>query len=293
MHRKQFLQQLLALPILSKLPTTHTMNNFVQQLHTSPTMPLLFLGHGNPMNAIEENDFVQGFRQVAQQIPTPQAVLCISAHWETKGTYVTAMAQPKTIHDFYGFPPALFEVNYPAPGHPALANEIANTVTAQHIQLDHDWGLDHGTWSVVKHLYPKANIPVLQLSLNVNQTPQQHYQFAQSLQWLRQRGVLIIGSGNMVHNLGLVAWNKLNQPFAFDWATEAQQIMNQCILQGQHTSLVHYAQQGKAFQLAIPTPEHFLPLLYILALQNKNEQVALFNNQPVGGSLSMTSVIVS
>ncbi len=256
-------------------------------------MPVLFLGHGSPMNAIEENSFVKEFRSIGSRLEKPKAILCLSAHWETKGTQVTAMEHPRTIHDFGGFPPALYEVEYPAPGHPVLANKIQHSIQSTPVDLDTQWGLDHGTWSVLKHFYPNADIPVIQMSLDYTKPASQHYKIAQELHFLRQKGVLIIGSGNMVHNLRQVAWDKLNgEPYAYDWATEANEKMKELIMKGDHQSLINYHLQGKAFDLAIPTPEHFLPLLYSLALKNDGEDIQFFNDQAVGGSLSMTSVLI-
>lgn len=259
-------------------------------LENTPTMPVLFLGHGSPMNAIEENEFVQGFRQVSTQIETPKAIIVVSAHWETRGTRVTAMSNPQTIHDFGGFPRELFEVQYPAPGSPELAKETKEIIKSTEVHLDDKWGLDHGAWSVIKHLYPKANIPVIQLSLDIFKTPQEHYELAKELNKLRDKGILIVGSGNIVHNLGMVHWQKLNENYAYDWAKEADDKMKEFIMNGDHQSLINFSKQGKAFDLAIPTPEHFLPLLYSLGLQRKNEGVQLFNDKPLGGSLTMTSV---
>ncbi|MBK8845160.1 MAG: 4,5-DOPA dioxygenase extradiol [Bacteroidetes bacterium] len=254
-------------------------------------MPVLFLGHGSPMNAIEENEFVRGFRTVASEIASPQAILCISAHWETKGTFVTAMDHPRTIQDFGGFPQALFDVQYPAPGSALLAQTTKEMVTATEVGMDHQWGLDHGAWSVIKQMYPKANVPVVQLSLDYTKPPQYHYDLAVQLAALRSKGILIIGSGNMIHNLGLVAWDKLNEKeFGYDWALEAQASMKKFIHQKNHQSLINYNKHGRAFELSIPTPEHYLPLLYILALQDKDEQPQLFNDKAIGGSLTMTSV---
>lgn len=257
-------------------------------------MPVLFLGHGSPMNAIEENEFVQGFRKLGTEIPTPKAILCISAHWETRGTFVTAMEHPQTIHDFGGFPPELFAVQYPAPGSPELAKETKKLITSAEVGLDQNWGLDHGAWSVIKHLYPNANIPVIQLSLDYGKSPKYHYELAKELKMLRDKGVLIIGSGNMVHNLGRVDWKNLNTvDYAFDWAAEARSKMNKFILDCDHQSLIDYDKQGAEFKLAIPTPEHYLPLLYTLALQDKNESISLFNDKAVAGSLTMTSVKIT
>jgi len=203
---------------------------------------------------------------------------------------VTAMEKPRTIHDFGGFPKALYEVQYPAPGSPEIAKETKELVSKTTVGLDESWGLDHGAWTVIKHLYPEANIPVIQLSLDRGQSAQDHYELAKELAALRKKGVLIIGSGNMVHNLRLVAWDKLNDTgYAYDWAIEASETMKKNILAGTHDQLIDYKARGKAFELAIPTPEHYLPLLYALALQEKDETVTLFNDKPVGGSLTMTS----
>lgn len=267
------------------------LNKLTKSFSSTVKMPVLFLGHGSPMNAIEENEFVKGFRDVAKEIPNPKAILCVSAHWETKGTFVTAMEKPMTIHDFGGFPQALFDVQYPAPGSPELAKETKSIVKKTDVALDDKWGLDHGAWSVIKHMYPNADIPVIQMSLDYEQTPQFHYDLARELKLLREKGVLIVGSGNMVHNLRMVAWDKLNaDEFGFDWALEASDKMKKYILGGDHKQLINFRSQGKSFYLAIPTPEHFLPLLYSLALKEENEHVGLFNDKAVAGSLTMTSV---
>lgn len=267
------------------------LNKLSGSFSNTQKMPVLFLGHGSPMNGIEENEFVKGFKKVGEEIIKPSAILCISAHWETKGTYVTAMENPRTIHDFSGFPQALFDVQYPAPGSPSLAQETKDLITNTSIGLDESWGLDHGAWSVVKHLYPNADVPIIQMSLDYTKPAKYHFELAQELSQLRQKGILIIGSGNMVHNLGKVAWDKLQgEPFAFDWAIEANEKMKTWIVDGDFQSLINYRKQGKAFDLAIPTPEHYLPLLYTLALKDSKDETSLFNDQPLGGSLSMTSV---
>jgi len=267
------------------------LNKLSQTLSSTERMPLLFLGHGSPMNAIEDNEFVQGFRNIGKEIQKPKAILCISAHWETKGTYVTAMENPRTIHDFGGFPQALFNVQYPASGSPELAIHTKNIITKTEIGLDDKWGLDHGAWSVIKHLYPNADIPVIQMSIDYTKSAQYHYELAKELSILRKKGVLIVGSGNIVHNLGMVAWDKLNgEPFAFDWATEANEKMKSYILNENVQGLIDYDKQGSAFEMAIPTPEHYLPLIYTMALKDKKDSITIFNDQPVGGSLSMTSV---
>jgi len=253
-------------------------------------MPILFLGHGSPMNAIEENEFVKGFREIGAEIPRPTAILCISAHWETRGTFVTSMEKPETIHDFGGFPRELYEVEYPAPGSPEMAREVMEIVTKTKIEPDYQWGLDHGAWSVIKHLYPDASVPVVQLSLDYTKPAEYHYQLAKELSPLRKKGVLIIGSGNMIHNLRLAAWDKLNDHFAYDWAIEADARMKKFMQEENHQVLIDYTAQGEPFHLAIPTPEHYLPLLYILALKEKQESITLFNDKIVAGSLSMTSL---
>ena len=254
-------------------------------------MPVLFIGHGSPMNAIEDNEFSKRWQQIGKEISMPKAVVVISAHWLTKGTLVTAMPSPKTIHDFGGFPQALFDVQYPAPGSPELAVEIQKLIINPAVELDHDWGLDHGTWSVVKHMYPDADIPVLQLSIDYYKPAAYHYELAKQLLSLRKKGVLIIGSGNMVHNLRMVAWDKLNEPeYGFDWALEMNDIFKNKISNGFHKELIQYEKLHKAATLAIPTPDHYYPLLYILALQTDNDKVEFFNDKAVGGSLTMTSV---
>jgi len=257
----------------------------------TPRMPVLFIGHGSPMNAIEENEFVQGWRDLGKSLPHPKAILCVSAHWETRGTYVTAMSNPKTIHDFGGFPKALYEVEYPAPGSPELANETKHTITKTTVGLDEKWGLDHGAWSVVRPMYPEADIPVIEMSLDYSQSPQSHFELAKELSALRNKGVLIIGSGNMVHNLRLVAWDKMNEPeYGFDWAIQANEKFKTLIESGDFKSLINYANLGREVQLSVPTPDHYLPLLYALALKEENEAVSFFNDKPVMGSLTMTSL---
>ncbi len=244
------------------------------------------------MNAIEDNQFVDGFRNIVKKITKPQAILCISAHWYTQGTKVTAMEMPRTIHDFGGFPKALYDVQYPAKGSIELAKEVQRLLTNTDVVLDMSWGLDHGVWSVLKHLYPNADVPVVQLSIDYTKTPESHFELAKQLMPLRNKEILIIGSGNIIHNLSLVDYNKLNTDnYGYDWAIEARETINQCLLQNNFESLIHYQNQSKALQLAIPTPEHFLPLIYFMALTNTAEKTEFFNDKLVAGSLSMTSLI--
>jgi 4,5-DOPA dioxygenase extradiol len=291
MERINFLKLMASVPLIPTAMKINELNKKTATLSSTGKMPVLFLGHGSPMNAIEENEFVTGFRNIAKTIPKPNAILCVSAHWETRGTFVTAMQNPTTIHDFGGFPKALFDVQYPAPGSPELANETKSIVTKTEVGLDEKWGLDHGAWSVIKHMYPNADVPVIQMSLDYYQTPQYHYELAKELASLRKKGVLIIGSGNMVHNLRMVAWDKLDAgEYGYDWALEASEKMKKYIYNGNHQQLINFRSQGKPFELAIPTPEHYLPLLYTLALKEENEDVSLFNDKAVAGSLTMTSV---
>ena len=267
------------------------LENITQQFNNTEKMPVLFLGHGSPMNAIEENQFVQGFRNISREIPKPNAILCISAHWFTNGTFVTAMLNPKTIHDFYGFPKELFEVNYPAPGSPELARETAELLLPEIVEEDHSWGLDHGAWSVIRHLYPNAEIPVIQLSIDYSKPPQYHFDLAKKLQKLREKGILIIGSGNIVHNLRMIDWKNINTVGAgWDWAVEAREKTNNWLLDGNFQNLIDYQRQGVALQTAVPSPDHYLPLIYSLGLKEKSENLSLFNDELIGGSLSMTSV---
>ena len=291
MQRRTFIQTSATIAAMATVSKYMDLGKITSHFENTDKMPVLFLGHGSPMNAIEENEFVRGFRNVGKEIPHPNAILCVSAHWETKGTHVTVNEMPKTIHDFGGFPQELFDVQYPAPGSPDLAKEVKKVVHSTTVVLDDQWGLDHGAWSVIKHLYPNANVPVIQLSIDYTKPASFHYELAKELSALRTKGVLIIGSGNMVHNLGLVAWDNLyTDDYAFDWASEAKEKMSNYILSGDHNSLINYTAQGKSFNLAIPTPEHYLPLLYSLALKQDKEDISLFNNKAVGGSLTMTSV---
>ena len=261
-----------------------------QSLPLTERMPVLFLGHGSPMNAIEENEYVTGFRSIAKTLPKVKAIICISAHWYTNGTFVTAMAKPRTIHDFGGFPEALYKVQYPAPGDPELAKQTKELIKKTTVGLDDEWGLDHGAWSVLKHLFPNADVPVIQLSIDYNKPASYHFELAKELQSLRDKGILIVGSGNIVHNLYKVAFDRINENFGFDWAIEAREKINTLLLNNDFKSIVDYEKLGKAVQLAAPTPDHFLPLIYALALKTEKEKLELFNDKLLAGSLSMTSV---
>jgi 4,5-DOPA dioxygenase extradiol len=270
------------------------LQNIEKLLPHTEKMPVLFLGHGNPMNAIEENQFVHGFRKIAKTIPKPETILCISAHWYTKGTKVTAMELPRTIHDFGGFPNQLYEVQYPAKGNPSLATRTKKLLNPALVELDEKWGLDHGAWSVIKHLYPKADVPVIQLSIDYTQPTAYHFSLAQKLTSLRNKGVLIIGSGNIIHNLSLIDFQNFNKDnYGYDWAIEAHETINTYLMDGNIEALIAYQKQGKAIQLAIPTPDHYLPLIYTLGLQQNGDSISLFNDKLVAGSLSMTSLKIA
>jgi 4,5-DOPA dioxygenase extradiol len=288
MKRKDFLKTLTLLPMAGSAMKLSELGKITDAFKETPPMPVLFMGHGSPMNAIEENEFVKGWRTIGQTLPKPNAILCVSAHWETKGTYVTAMENPKTIHDFGGFPQALFDVQYPAPGSVELAKATKEVIKKTMVGLDEAWGLDHGAWSVIKRLYPNHDIPVVQLSLDYNQQPQYHYDLAKELAPLRKKGILIIGSGNMVHNLRILDWNK--PATGYDWAIETNAELKKYIYENEHQKLINYKNLGNAFNLSVPTPEHFLPLLYTLALKGKDENISFFNDKTIMGSISMTSV---
>jgi 4,5-DOPA dioxygenase extradiol len=288
MQRKTFIKTILT--AAAGMTTLSAFRSFTDKLETQDVlMPVLFIGHGSPMNGIEDNEFSQSWKKLAASMPVPKAILVVSAHWFTKGTRITAMDFPRTIHDFGGFPKALFDVQYPAPGNPALAKETASLIKTSAVALDHDWGLDHGTWTLTRHMFPKADIPVLQLSIDYTKGPQYHYDLAKELLALRKKGVLIIGSGNMVHNLGMISWDMINGG-GYDWAIQMNDTFKKHILSQNHQALIQYEKLGREGGLAIPTPEHYLPLIYTLALQTDKEEAVIFNDKAIGGSLTMTSV---
>lgn len=251
-------------------------------------MPVVFVGHGNPMNAIERNEFGRGWNALGRRLPGPDAILCISAHWETSNAWVTATERPETIHDFYGFPKALFDLRYPAPGDPRLAGRVAELVTSETVHLDPRRGLDHGVWSVLMHMYPGADIPVVQLSMDTSLPGSHHYALARQLAPLRQENVLILGSGNLIHNLGMFSYSDA-KPQA--WALALDEELRQRIAVRDHAALMDPGSLGDPARLAVPTPEHYLPLLYVLALQEEGEPAEFFNVR-VQSSISMTSVLI-
>ena len=253
---------------------------------SSSTLPALFIGHGSPMNALEDNAFTRGWRDVAAQIERPRAVLCVSAHWTTRGSYVSGATSPETIHDFYGFPQALFDVRYPAPGDVALARQIAQSVKSTPVQIDPTYGLDHGSWSVLRVMYPGADIPTLQLSIDVTRPGEFHYRVGQELASLRDEGVLVIGSGNIVHNLREFDFRN---PTPAPWAVRADTLVREKIAAKDHTQLARWRELGDDIARAVPTPEHYLPLLYILGMQRDGDALRIFNDT-VQSSISMTSI---
>jgi 4,5-DOPA dioxygenase extradiol len=288
MERKAFIKSTLA---LTAMTTLGNFKSFTDNLAEEDVeMPALFIGHGSPMNAIEDNEFTTAWKNMGKTMTKPKAILCVSAHWETRGTFVTAMEKPETIHDFGGFPKALFDVEYPAKGSKWLAEETRKSVTSTDVQLTEHWGLDHGSWSVLKQLYPDADVPVIQLSLDATKDAQYHYDLAQQLAVLRKKGVLIVGSGNMVHNFQYAQMgpNGLSEN-ALDWAVEANENFKKMITANDAKSLINYKKHSRALQLSAPTPEHYLPMIYALALRGKEEKVSFFNDKVVGGSFSMTS----
>ncbi len=295
MNRSKFLNILGLASLNLSMNTLNDLKKLSDLFPVSETkMPVLFLGHGSPMNGIEENQFTKGFQNISKTLPKPNAIVCVSAHWFTKGTKITAMQIPKTIHDFGGFPQELFEQQYPAQGSPELAIETKKLLQPTPVQLDHDWGLDHGTWTVLKHLFPKADIPVIQLSIDYTKDANYHFELAKQLRPLRNKGILIVGSGNIIHNLRLIDWKNFDKDnYGYDWAIEAHETINKHLLNGNYVPLINYEKQSKAFQLAIPSPDHYLPLIYALGLQQKNESIELFNDKLLAGSLSMTSLKIS
>jgi len=252
-------------------------------------LPAILFGHGNPLNALVRNDYTESWAAIGASLPRPKAVLCVSAHWYLPGTAVTAMPQPRTIHDFGGFPKELYEVEYPAAGSPELAQRVGKLLAPLPVEMDQSWGLDHGTWSVLCHVFPQADIPVVQLSIDETKPPDFHYELAKRLKPLRDEGVLVIGSGNLVHNLHTYAWGR-HEVEPFDWAVRFEKQAKEFLLRGEHDSLVNYEALGRDALLAAPTPEHYLPLLYIMGLGYEDEPVTFPIEGFDGGSISMLTV---
>lgn len=290
MRRNTFLK-LGAATILAPLAMKlNTLKSWADELPHSDLMPALFVGHGNPMNAILQNEFTRNWQQLGKELPKPKAILSVSAHWLTNGTYITAMEKPRTIHDFGGFPKQLFEQQYPAPGSPEVAKQVGMVVKTTDVKDDHQWGLDHGTWSVLLPMYPLAEIPVLQMSIDYTKPPQYHYELAKELQALRSKGIMIMGSGNIVHNLGMVDFENKTR---YDWAYEFDEKIKNYIDKGDHQSVVQYDKMGSIARMAVPTNEHYLPLMYTLGLQNKRDNITYFNDKMDAGSISMRSILIN
>lgn len=255
------------------------------------TLPAVFVGHGNPMNALADNAYTRAWRLIGEQTPAPKAILSISAHWFVPQTGVTVATAPRTIHDFGGFPPELYRVQYPAPGDPDLARRVQAMLAPLPVALDNSWGLDHGTWSVLKHVYPDAGVPVVQLSIDESRPPSFHFEIGRKLAPLRDEGVLILGSGNVVHNLRAYAWGR-EMPDPYDWAIRFEQEARQMMLAGEYKPLLDYEKLGRDALLSIPTPDHYLPLLYVLGAQQAGEPIAFPIEGVEGGSISMLAVQV-
>lgn len=254
-------------------------------------MPAIFFGHGNPMNAIMKNGYTEAWRRIGARLPKPKAILTVSAHWYVPETAVTVSAAPRTIHDFGGFPPELYKVQYTAPGDPHLANRVQQLLAPLPVTMDKTWGLDHGTWSVLAHVYPKANVPVVQLSVNKAQLASFHFELGKKLAPLRKEGVLIVGSGNLVHNLHTYAWGRhMTEPY--EWAVKFEREARELMLAENYKALVNYEQLGPAAMLSIPTPDHYLPLLYVLAARQHGEVITFPVEGVDGGSVSMLAVCV-
>ncbi|AUZ04838.1 subunit B of extradiol ring-cleavage dioxygenase [Vitreoscilla sp. C1] len=269
----------------------HDLYQMGRHLPDTETMPVFFFGHGTPMNALELNEFTRQWRQIGANLPKPAAILAISAHWLTQGgTAVTAMNQPQTIHDFGGFPKALFDMQYPALGHAGLVQATIQNISLTKVHEDMEWGLDHGTWSVLTHVFPEADVPVVQLSIDYSQNGAYHIALGKQLAALRRKGVLIVASGNMVHNLRMMSRTaQLDEAFGFDWAWEANDVFKDLIVQREYERLANWQNLGEAVRLAIPTPDHYYPMLYALGLQEANDELSFFNDKAVMGSLTMTS----
>jgi 4,5-DOPA dioxygenase extradiol len=294
MHRRSFIKAggLAAIAQISGMSTLSALEALGRNLSPTDRMPAMFIGHGNPMNAIDDNSYHKSWQDIGKKLPRPKAILSISAHWTTTGTRVTVASHPETIHDFGGFPKKLFDQQYPAPGSPEMAQLTKEIVTYSHIQGDDKWGLDHGTWSVLLPMYPAADIPVYQLSLDYDKPPQYHYEIGKQLSKLREKGVLVLGSGNLVHNLRMVDWNGGNK--VYDWAREFDSKFTDWIEKGDHKSILDYQKiLGNTATMAHPSYEHLLPLFYVLGLQHKSEKVTFFNSQFDMASISMRSLLIN
>ena len=270
--------------------TTEQFKNIADERSPTPKMPVLFVGHGSPMNGVETNVYSLAWEELGEKFATPNAVLCISAHWLTAGTFVHISQTPKTIHDFWGFPKELYEVHYRCPGAPTVAREVQSLITRTDVKPDTDWGLDHGTWTVMRRLFPNADVPVFQMSIDHTKPSEFHYGIGKELTALREKGVLIVGSGNIVHNLRVMRYDRDAKPY--DWAVEFDELTKQLIAAGDHRSLIAYEKFGKVASLAVPTPDHYWPLLYTIALQEESDPVSFVIEGITNGSVSMRTIII-
>lgn len=286
MKRSTFIKLLAASPFLTGAMNLKALEKIGEKFEKTPKVPLLFIGHGHPMNALFDNNFTRTLAKIGENIEKPNAIMVVSAHWETPGTFVSVNQFPKAIYDFGGFDQRLFQVKYEPKGHPELARELIKTAQLFTIKEEPNMGLDHGAWTVLKHIWPKADIPVFQMSMDYNQGPEYHYALAQALKKLREKGVLIIGSGNIVHNLGNLDWHNIDAK-PFDWALEFDQIVKTQLDKGDFQSLVNYRQFGKTALMAVPSTDHYLPLLYTLGLADKDEALTYLFEGMQYGSISM------
>lgn len=290
MDRKTFLQSLLFMPVLGSSMKLNELEKLTSELENTERMPVLFIGHGNPMYAITDNPYRTSWMELGKRLSPPKAILCISAHWLTRGTAVTMTDKPKTIHDFGGFPEELFKVQYPAPGAAAFAKMAIEEVKSVKVHEDFEWGLDHGAWSVLRNMYPQANVPVFQMSLDYAKPASYHYELAKELSKLRNKGVLIVASGNVVHNLGAIKWGEQN-PKPYDWAIEFDTMVKKSVEDNNFQALVDYQKMGNVASMAHPSNDHYLPLLYAMGLRDPKEKFSFFNDSFDMGSLSMRSMI--
>lgn len=292
MNRRTFVQKTAAW-VGGAIMTGAAIQTFINESESwkngEAIMPVLFVGHGAPLYTLDDNPYSRAWRQIGQDLPRPRAIVCISAHWLTRGSFVTAMDAPRTIHDFGRMDDRLFQIQYPAPGSPELANEIARTLTELHVQEDHGWGLDHGCWCVARCMYPEADIPILQFSIDYHRGGQHQYDLGRRLAFLRQKGVLILCSGNIVHNLQVL---RFPESSTYDWAIEFDELSKNLIEQADHQRLIHWQKLGQAAQLSIPTPDHYYPLLYALGLQSAHDKVSFPTEGIAYGSTSMRSVLM-
>jgi 4,5-DOPA dioxygenase extradiol len=292
MERKDFLKRMATLPLISNDMTLNALNNITNGFLTTKKMPVLFIGHGHPMNALFDNNFTQKLSVIGKKIEKPNAIMVISAHWETRGTFVSVNNQPKTIYDFGGFDRRLFEIKYEPKGHPALAQEVIALAKDYHVIGDQSMGLDHGAWTILKYLFPNADVPVFQLSIDYTQPADYHFQLANTLKKLREKGVLIIGSGNIVHNLGILDWRNIDAK-PQDWAVEFDELVKSRLNKQDFSSLINYEQFGKLAKMAIPTNDHYLPMIYTLGLAEKTETVKYLFEGIQYGSISMRCFEIS